>query len=64
MTQTADPLFRTLDPASFPELAVVFDGRNSLRGLELPAGVAYHGVGVPGRDRGSARVGARVRDSA
>jgi nucleotide sugar dehydrogenase len=64
VTQTADPLFRTLDPATFPDLAVVFDGRNSLRGLDLPAGVAYHGVGVPGRDRGSARVGARVRDSA
>ena len=64
VTQTADPLFRTLDPASFPDLAVVFDGRNSLRGLALPAGVAYHGVGVPGRGRGVARVGARVRETA
>jgi nucleotide sugar dehydrogenase len=59
VTQTADPLFRTLDPASFPDLAVVYDGRNSLRDLALPAGVEYHGVGVPGRDRGVARVGAR-----
>ena len=64
VTQTADPLFRTIDPATFPDLAVVFDGRNSLRDLDLPANVAYHGVGVPGRDRGPARVGARVRDSA
>jgi nucleotide sugar dehydrogenase len=46
VTQTGDPLFRTLDFASFPDLAVVFDGRNSLRDVALPAGVAYHGVGV------------------
>ena len=59
VTQTADPLFSTLDPAGFPDLAVVFDGRNSLRDLVLPAGVAYHGVGVPGRDRAVARAGAR-----
>lgn len=46
ITQTADPLFGTLDPAWFEGLGIVFDGRNSLRRLELPAGVAYVGVGV------------------
>jgi UDP-N-acetyl-D-mannosaminuronic acid dehydrogenase len=59
VTQTADPLFRSLDLSGFPELAVLFDGRNSLRDLALPAGVAYHGVGVRGRERGVARAGAR-----
>lgn len=49
VTQTADPVFTSLDPAWFPELRVVLDGRNSLRELALPAGVAYHGIGVPGR---------------
>ncbi len=48
VTQTGDPAFRSLDAAWFPELELVFDGRNSLRGLELPKGVAYQGVGVPG----------------
>ena len=48
VTQTADPLFRTIDFEAFPDLAVVFDGRNSLRGVTLPARVAYRGVGVPG----------------
>jgi len=51
VTQTADPLFRALDPAAFPELAVVFDGRNSLRDLVLPERVGYHGVGVPAAAR-------------
>jgi hypothetical protein len=59
VTQTGDPQFCTLDFAAFPNLAVLFDGRNSLRGLELPAGVAYHGVGVPSPDRRAARAGAR-----
>jgi nucleotide sugar dehydrogenase len=52
VTQTADPLWRTLDASLFPELRLVFDGRNSLRDLELPAGVQYRGVGVPGREGG------------
>jgi nucleotide sugar dehydrogenase len=59
VTQTADPLFRELDFASFPELAVLYDGRNSLRDVELPAGVGYHGVGVQGHGRSAARAGAR-----
>jgi nucleotide sugar dehydrogenase len=48
VTQTADPAFRGLDLGWFPELELVFDGRNSLRGVQLPKGVAYQGVGVSG----------------
>ena len=51
VTQTADPLFGGLDPAWFPELEVVFDGRASLRGLALPPTVAYRGIGLPPRPR-------------
>ena len=51
VTQTADPLFARLDPGWFPELAVVFDGRDSLRSMNLPPTVAYRGIGVPGRGR-------------
>ena len=47
ITQTADPLFRSLDFDDFPAAEVLFDGRNSLRDLELPERVTYHGVGVP-----------------
>ena len=52
VTQTGDRLFGTLDPAWFPDLAVVYDGRNSLRSLALPEGVAYVGVGVQAATRG------------
>jgi nucleotide sugar dehydrogenase len=58
VTQTGDPLFATLDLALFPDLEVVFDGRDSLRGLVLPEGVAYRGIGVPARPRAAA--GSRV----
>ncbi|HEX7222455.1 MAG TPA: nucleotide sugar dehydrogenase [Candidatus Limnocylindrales bacterium] len=51
VTQTADPRFSSLEASWFPELAVVFDGRDSLRDLALPPTVAYRGVGVPGRPR-------------
>jgi nucleotide sugar dehydrogenase len=51
LTQTADPLFRELDPAWFPELEVLFDGRDSLRDLALPPTVSYRGIGVPARPR-------------
>ena len=51
VTQTADKAFLGLDPAWFPELAVVYDGRNSLRTLALPDGVAYLGVGVQAATR-------------
>jgi nucleotide sugar dehydrogenase len=47
VTQTGDPLFSTLEPAWFPGLEVVFDGRDSLRSLTLPNGVVYRGIGVP-----------------
>jgi hypothetical protein len=47
VTQTADPLWRELDPAWLPNLAMVYDGRNSLSALPLPPGVAYLGVGLP-----------------
>lgn len=53
ITQTADPRFAELDPGWFPELALLFDGRDSLRGLALPEAVTYRGIGVPAR-RGSA----------
>lgn len=46
VTQTADPHFSSLDPAWFPALSVVLDGRNSLRDVALPDGVAYRGIGV------------------
>jgi nucleotide sugar dehydrogenase len=49
VTQTADPRFGSLDPSWFPDLELVFDGRASLRGLTLPSGVAYRGIGVPAR---------------
>jgi nucleotide sugar dehydrogenase len=59
VTQTADPVFRSLDFDGFPDLGVLFDGRNSLRDIDLPARVAYHGVGVPAPARRVARAGAR-----
>ena len=46
ITQTADPRFRELDFRWFPQLKLLFDGRNSLRGVPLPDGIEYHGVGV------------------
>jgi nucleotide sugar dehydrogenase len=52
ITQTADPQFGGLNPAWFPELQVVFDGRNSLRAIALPDSVAYRGIGVPPRASG------------
>jgi nucleotide sugar dehydrogenase len=45
VTQTADPAWAGLDPAWFPGLELVLDGRNSLRDLELPDGVVYQGIG-------------------
>ncbi len=51
VTQTGDLAFGGLDPAWFPALAAVYDGRNSLRGLALPDDVAYVGVGVQAATR-------------
>ena len=45
VTQTADPAWRTIDPAWFPGLRAFVDGRNSLRDLVLPEGVDYRGIG-------------------
>lgn len=56
VTQTADRQFAALDLAWFPDLAMVFDGRNSLRALAIPERVAYLGVGV--------QAGTRVRADA
>jgi nucleotide sugar dehydrogenase len=47
VTQTSDPLWSELDLERFPDLQILVDGRNSLRGLEIPEGVGYQGVGVP-----------------
>jgi nucleotide sugar dehydrogenase len=54
VTQTGDVLWRDLDYSWFPDLALLFDGRNSLRSVALPDGVAYHGVGVQAETRGAA----------
>jgi len=54
VTQTADRASRRSRPAWFPDLRAVFDGRNSLRALALPAGVAYVGVGRPASTRSAA----------
>ena len=61
VTQTADPRWLDLSPAWFPDLEIVYDGRNSLRRLVLPEGVQYAGVGVPERARAGA-ASARVPD--
>ena len=45
VTQTADPAWRELDAAWFPDLRMFLDGRNSLRDLALPDGVVYRGMG-------------------
>jgi nucleotide sugar dehydrogenase len=48
VTQTADPLFQSLDQAWFPALRVVYDGRAVLRGLRRAATVTYLTVADPG----------------
>ena len=61
VTQTADPRFLDLDPAWFPDLEVVFDGRDSLRALALPETVTYRGIGVPPRPRSVPAAGPGAR---
>ena len=46
VTQTGDRRWLELDPAWFPDLAILVDGRNSLSGLGLGGGVAYRGIGA------------------
>jgi len=58
VTQTADPRFDSLDLTWFPDLAVLFDGRDSLRELALPDSVAYRGIGLPARPRAVAGMAA------
>ena len=45
VTQTADPIWATLDAEWFPGLELLLDGRNSLRDIPLPDRVAYRGIG-------------------
>jgi UDP-N-acetyl-D-mannosaminuronic acid dehydrogenase len=49
VAQTADRAFGDLDPEWFPELELVFDGRNGLHDLVLPEHVRVLGLGVPPR---------------
>jgi UDP-N-acetyl-D-glucosamine dehydrogenase len=51
VVQTADPAFRRLDMAWFPDLEILLDGRNGLRGIAYPDHVRVLGVGVPPRGR-------------
>jgi nucleotide sugar dehydrogenase len=51
VTQTADGLWEKLDFSLFPRLEVIYDGRNSLRRIDLPANVRYTGVGVQAATR-------------
>ena len=51
VTQTGDRLWQSLDFALFPKLEVLFDGRNSLREVELPEKVRYFGIGVQAATR-------------
>jgi nucleotide sugar dehydrogenase len=59
VVQTADPAFRGLDVAWFPDLQLLLDGRNSLRGIAYPERIRVLGIGVPARG-----VGRAVRDLA
>lgn len=51
ITATADPDFQALYTGWFPNLSVIYDGRNSLRELSIPEGVEYIGVGVNAKNR-------------
>ena len=51
VTQTGDRLWQSLDFALFPKLEILFDGRNSLRDVELPEKVRYFGIGVQAATR-------------
>ena len=59
VTQTGDPLFGTIDFGLFPRLETIFDGRNSLRDLAVPARVEYHGVGISAAARRAVVAGGR-----
>jgi len=57
VTQTGDPQFRNLDFRWFPDLKLLFDGRNSLRALTLPEGVRIPRRGCPGAHEARRRAG-------
>lgn len=46
ITQTADDRWKQLEPEWFPDLRILYDGRNSLRSARLPEAVTYVGVGL------------------
>jgi nucleotide sugar dehydrogenase len=47
VVQTGAKTFRALDFGCLPQLEVLYDGRNVMRGVTLPESVRYIGVGVP-----------------
>ncbi|HKB27532.1 MAG TPA: nucleotide sugar dehydrogenase [Candidatus Limnocylindrales bacterium] len=47
VAQTGDRAWQDLDWSWFPELELIYDGRNTLAATERPPRVAYVGVGVP-----------------
>jgi nucleotide sugar dehydrogenase len=51
VTQTGDKLWEKLDFSLFAKLEAILDGRNSLRKIELPAGIRYAGIGVQAATR-------------
>jgi nucleotide sugar dehydrogenase len=59
VVQTADPAFQGLDPAWFPALDVVLDGRNSLGDPTFPDRVRFLGIGRQRRQGRRPDVGAR-----
>ena len=56
VTQTGDSLWRSLDFSLYPDLEVLFDGRNTLREVDLPASVRYFGIGVQAATRRRAAI--------
>src|SRR5206468_1118520 len=46
VTQTADPLWPSIEATWFSNLRILFDGRNSLAEIRLPQTVSYVGIGV------------------
>ena len=56
VAQTADPVFGRLDAAWFPDLEVILDGRNSLRGVPTrPRARARRRRSAPGRGADGSR---------
>ena len=51
VTQTGDRLWGTLDFSLFPALELLYDGRNSLREIDLPEKGRYFGIGVQAATR-------------